>query len=218
MNRLDKILVRASQLVSIIYDPWYLPLVGILILLHCGYLGYLTTNMSLLILGAVYFFTILLPYIGVYIYRHVNGVTRHEMGQRERRLVPYVLCIICYGALLYLMLAFHFPALMMFVIAGALILQIVCAIVNQWYKISTHAAASAAFVGTLLALSLLLNVYMMGWICFSVVMCGVVCSARMILRQQTMGELALGSLVGLLTGWTSIIMLFQIAINSQQPI
>lgn len=208
METYNKYLVRAAQVISLIFHPWYIPLVGIILLLNFTYLSNLPKSMHLILIGIVYFFTILLPHITVKIYRQVNGWTSHEISQRERRLVPYVLSIICYGALLYVMRAFNAPPTIIFVIMIALAIQIICAVINHWYKISTHAAASGALVGILMAFSLMIGVYMLGWICVAILLCGMVCTARIILRQHTLMELGLGTTVGVLSGWMCSLLMF----------
>lgn len=210
MDRYNKYLIRTAQVISTVLHPWYMPLISIILLLELSYLSIMPGAMAFIMVAGVYFFTILLPHITVGVYRRVNGLSHHSMSERERRVVPYVLSIICYGALLVSMYAYRVPFIIMFVIASALLLQILCAIINRWYKISTHAAAWGAMVGMLFAFSLMLGVYMLGWICLAIIVTGVVGTARMILRQHTLSEIAIGTLVGLLSGWTSMIYMYEI--------
>lgn len=201
---MNKYLIIAAQVVSIIFTPWYLPLLGFVLLLMFSYLNVLPWELKLMMIGMVYLFTVLLPYWSVYIYRRVNGWTRHEMSQKERRIVPYVLSIMCYAALLYLMQTFHMPSFTMAVIAGALAVQIACAIVNLWIKVSTHAAAIGGILGCLMAFSLVFAFDPTRWLCLTILVAGVVCTSRMILRQHTLAELGLGLLIGILCGWGAV--------------
>ena len=76
---------------------------------------------------------------------------------------------------------------------------------NAWFKISTHAAASGGVVGALLAFSLIFSFDPTGWLCLTVLLSGLVCSARLVLRQHTMEELGYGVLVGLVCGFGGIL-------------
>lgn len=207
MEKYNKYLILTAQVVSIIFTPWYLPLLGFVLLLTFSYLNVLPWTLKLMMIGLVYLFTVLLPYWSVFAYRRVNGWTRHEMSQKERRIIPYVLSIVCYTALLYIMQAFHMPTFTMAVIAGALAIQIVCALINLWVKVSTHAAATGGIIGALMAFSLVFAFDPTGWLCLTILVCGVVCTSRMVLRQHTLGELGLGVLVGVLCGWSAVIFL-----------
>lgn len=212
----NKILVRAAQIVSIVFHPWYMPLFGIILVLSFPYFEHMPPSMSFMLVVTVFFFTILLPHIAVSIYLKVNGMTSHEMTQKERRVMPYILCIICYSALLYLLYYFHVTFYVTFVIVTALVIQLFCLLINHLYKISAHAAGSGALIGTLLGFSLLLDQYILGWICLSILMSGVVCTARMILRQHTLSELALGTLLGLICGWTTTVFMYHYMIINLQ--
>lgn len=204
MDKLNKYLILAAQIVSIIFTPWYLPLLGFVLLLTFSYLNVLPWQFKLMMIGLVYLFTVLMPYWSVYVYRRVNGWTRHEMSQKERRIVPYVLSIMCYAALLYIMQTFHMPSFTIAVIAGALAVQIACALVNLWIKVSTHAAAIGGILGSLMAFSLVFAFDPTRWLCLTILVAGVVCTSRIILRQHTLTELGLGLLIGVMCGWGAV--------------
>ena len=61
-------------------------------------------------------------------------------------------------------------------------------------------------VGALLAFSLIFSFNPTGWLCLSVLVCGMVCTARMVLRQHTYAELGWGTLIGFLSGFFSILL------------
>lgn len=44
----------------------------------------------------VYLFTILLPSVLIHIYRRYQGWSTTELGKKERRIVPYIISIVCY--------------------------------------------------------------------------------------------------------------------------
>ncbi len=200
------LLVMAAHVVSSIYSPFYLPVVAFVVLFVFSYLNLLPIHTKVVLTLMVYFFTILLPHLAIYVYRKINGWTRHQMSKRERRFVPYVLSIISYSALLYLFFRVHMPRFAMGVIVGALAIQIVCAIVNSRIKISMHAAASGGVVGALMAYSFIFAFDPTWWLCLTVLLCGMVCSARLILRQHTYAEIGWGVCVGVLSGLVSVLL------------
>lgn len=204
MDTVNKYLILTAQVVSIIFTPWYLPLLGFVLLLSFSYLKALPWQLKLMMVSIVYIFTVLLPYWSVFLYRRVNGWTSHEMSTRERRLMPYIISIACYAALLVVMNAFHMPTFAMAVITGALVIQVVCAVINVFIKISTHAAAIGGIIGALMAFSLVFAFDPTYWLCLSILVCGVVCTSRMILRQHTLTELATGVFVGWVCGWATV--------------
>lgn len=197
----------AAQVVSMLYAPFYLPVVAFIVLFMFSYLNMLPLATKAVLTLVVYFFTLLLPHIAIYAYRKINGWTRHQMSRRERRFVPYIMSIVSYAALLYLLYSIHMPRFTLGVIGGALTIQIVCAIVNSRIKISTHAAASGGVIGALMAFSFIFAFNPTWWLCLTVLLCGMVCTARLILRQHTYAEIGWGVAVGLVSGFVSVLLI-----------
>ena len=140
----NKTLILSAQAVSLLFSPFYMATIIFAILMMFSYLNLMSVADRLTGLVLVYLLTVILPRLCIFLYRKVNGWTRHQMGRRERRFVPYIISILCYGLMLYLMERLKMPRFMMGVIVCALSLQIVCALTNIWLKVSTHAAASGA--------------------------------------------------------------------------
>lgn len=200
----NKLIILMAQAVSLIFSPFYMPTLAFLMLLIFSYLNLMPWSFRLLLLLMVYTLTVILPRLCIFLYRKVNGWTRHQMGKRERRFVPYIISILSYGLLLYLMDMQKMPRFTMGVIVCALSIQVVCALVNIGMKVSTHAAASGGTIGLLMAFSLMFHFDPTFWLCCCTLLNGLVCSARLILRQHTLADLWAGTVIGVLCGFFSI--------------
>ena len=88
---------------SMVFTPFYLPIVGLLSLFFLSYLSLMPTAYKLQVLTLVYFFTILLPTVLIHLYRKYQGWNLIELGHKERRMVPYVISILCYFFCVYIM-------------------------------------------------------------------------------------------------------------------
>ncbi len=198
-------LVLTAQVISVVFSPFYLPVVAFVALFLFSYLNMLPFFTKLVLTFIVYAFTVVLPHVTIMLYRRLNGWTRHQLGKRERRYVPYVLSIVSYAALLYLLYSLHMPRFTLGVITGALAIQLVCALLNTWIKVSTHAAASGGVVGALIAFSMIFSFDPTGWLCLTILLSGMVCTARLILRQHTLREMGWGVVVGLVCGFVCIL-------------
>ena len=200
-----KKIILAARIMSAVFTPFYLPLVGLIALFTFSYLGLLPWGFKLLVLGMVYLFTILMPTLIIHLYRRCQGWTLIELGAKERRMVPYAVSIFCYFACYYLMAMLHIPSFMARILMAALLIQIVCAIVNVWWKISTHTAAIGGVTGALMAFAFLFAFNPTWWLCFTVLVSGMVGSSRIILRQHTLSQVTVGYITGLLIGFGVII-------------
>lgn len=154
---------------SMVFTPFYLPIVGLMALFTFSYMSLLPWQYKLVVLGMVYVFTILLPTLLIHLYRRYQGWSLLEIGSKERRMIPYVISILCYFCCYYLMTMFHMPSFMARILVAALMIQIACAIINVWWKISTHTAAIGGVTGALVAFSLLFAFNPIWWLCVVII-------------------------------------------------
>ncbi len=90
-----KNIILAARLFSMLFAPFYLPLVGLIALFLFSYLSLLPLFYKIFVLSLVCVFTILIPTLLIRLYRHYQGWTLIELGHKERRMVPYVLSNVC---------------------------------------------------------------------------------------------------------------------------
>lgn len=203
----NKYLILAAQVVSMLFSPFYFPVVAFIVLFLFSYMKLFPPGYKISLLAMVYVFTIVTPRLGIYAYRRINGWTRHQLGRRQRRFVPYLLSIASYACLLYVMQRMHMPRFTLSIIITALALQILCALLNSVMKISTHSAAAAGVVGMLLAFSMLFAFDPTYWLCLTILMTGAVNTARLILRQHTLLQIGISNIAGFLCGLLTILLI-----------
>lgn len=201
-----KHIIIAARVMSLIFTPFYLPLVGLLILFLLSYLSLLPIVYKLIVVGIVYFFTVLMPTILIHLYRRCQGWSLIELGRKERRMVPYVISIACYLLCTYIMESMHIPHFMGSILIAALIIQIVCALINVWWKISTHTAAIGGVTGALFAFGELFNFNPVGWLCVVFILSGLLGTSRIILRQHSLPQVLAGYAIGVAVGMSILFM------------
>ena len=188
-----------------IFTPFYLPLVSLIALFLFSYMSNLPLGYKLQVLTIVYAFTILLPTVMIYMYRRYQGWTSTQMGKKERRMVPYITSIMCYFLCYYIMIVLRIPQFMANIVVTALMIQVVCALINVWWKISIHMAGIGGMAGALFAVSLVFEFNPTLWFSIIVMTAGVVGTARMILRQHSLQQIVAGFAVGLVCGFFLIL-------------
>ena len=192
---------------SIVFTPFYLSLVGLMALFTFSYLSLLPWQYKATVLALVYIFTILAPTLLIRVYRRNRGWTLHQLGVKERRAVPYVISIVCYFACCYVMALFHIPHFMISILIAALLIQIVCALINTWWKISTHTAAIGGVAGALMAFAFIFMFNPIWWLCLVLIVAGLVGTSRMVLRQHSLNEITLGFLLGTACSFATVALL-----------
>lgn len=193
----EKILVRTARVVSVLFTPFSIPLVAFFILFVFSYLRIMPVQYKLIVLGVVGCFTIFMPVLTIFLFRKINGLTSSQVLERERRYMPFILTIISYLFCLFMMYRLNIPWYMTGIILAALLMWIVCVVVNLKWKLSEHMAGAGAIIGGLVAFSALFGYNPVGWLCVFILVAGVLGTARIILRHHTLGEVLGGFAVGL---------------------
>jgi membrane-associated phospholipid phosphatase len=193
----EKNIILTARIMSMIFTPFYLPLVGLVILFVFSYMSLLPLAYKLPMLLYVYFFTILTPSLLIHLYSKFQGWTSRELGRKERRLVPYIISILCYFGCFFLMEYHNTPRVISIILVAALVIQMICAFINIWWKISTHTAAIGGVAGGLVTYSIAFSFNPIWWLSFVILLAGMVGSARMILRQHSLSQVVAGFFVGL---------------------
>lgn len=191
-----RFIIRTARVISIIFTPFYLPILGLLVLFLFSYLSLLPLSYKIALLSIVLFFTALLPTMLIRLYRKYNGWTLIELGQREKRMVPYVISIASYICGIYTLRSLNIPHFIGSILTAAIVIQIVCAVTNIWWKISTHMAAIGGVSGALLIFGIVFHFNPLLWFSILMLLSGIVGSSRMILRQHSLSQVVGGYVVG----------------------
>ena len=192
----EKNIIFTARIMSMIFTPFYLPIVGLIALFIFSYMSLLPMMYKLVMLAMVYLLTVVAPSLLIHLYRLCQGWTSHELGRKERRLVPYIISIVCYFACFFWMEYRNTPRVISIIVVVALTIQMVCALINVWWKISTHTAAIGGVAGGLVSYSIAFSFNPLWWLCFVLILAGAVGTARMILRQHSLSQVITGFLVG----------------------
>ena len=153
----DKTLIRTAKVISAVFTPFSIPFLAFLVLFIFSYLRIMPLQYKLIVLGVVYCFTILMPTLTIFIFRKINGFSPEELVERKRRYIPFILTITSYVFCLLMMHRLNIPWYMTGIILSALVVMIICVIVNLKWKLSEHMAGAGAVIGGLVAFSALFS-------------------------------------------------------------
>ena len=194
----DRTLIRTARVISAVFTPFSIPFLAFLILFLFSYLRIMPIQYKLIVLGVVYCFTILMPTLTIFLFRKINGFSPEDLGERKRRFMPFLLTITSYVFCLVMMHRLNIPWYMTGIILAALIMMVICIIVNLEWKLSEHMAGVGAIVGGLVSFSALFGYNPIWWLCLFILIAGVLGTARIILQHHTLGEVLVGFVVGLI--------------------
>ena len=203
----EKGIILTARVISMVFTPFYLPTVGLVALFMFSYMSQMPWSYKFQLLTMVYLLTVVLPTVLIHFYRRHHGWSLIDLGQKERRAVPYVISILCYFLCIYLMEFLHIPHFMMSIVTAALFIQITCAMINVWWKISTHTAAIGGVAGGLFVFAEFFGFNPVWWLSLTLILAGILGTSRMILRQHSLAQVVAGFFVGLVCAIIGILFL-----------
>ena len=193
-----------AQVLAVVFQPAFYPLVGFSILFTLTYLSMLPWEFKLWVLLAVYVFSVAIPYAMTFLIRKTNGWSRHDLHQQHRRYIVYMINIISYLSCMYVCHKLYLPSFMGAILVVSLLVQCACVITNMWYKVSMHSAGTGVIIGALLAYSHIFAFNPTWWLCISILLSGAVMSSRMLLKGNTLGQVLTGTAIGIVCGVVGI--------------
>ena len=194
----EKRLRTASRIISGIFNPFIIPFGGFLVLFLFSYLRIMPFQYKLIVLAVVYCFTILMPMLTIFLFQKINGWGIKELSHREKRFIPYILTIMAYVFCLLMMYKLNLPRYMSGIILATLIAMVICIFINLKWKISEHMTGMGGVVGGLIAFSFLFNYNPVWWLCFFILIAGMLGTSRIILKQHTLGQVLSGFVVAVI--------------------
>ena len=200
-----KSFIRFANIYSAVFSPFYAPLWAFIWLFLFSYLRLWPWQYKVFILVIVCVFTILLPTLTIDLFRRLNRWTNWQLSHRKHRHLPYLVTIACYVACEWLFIQMNTALFMRGMILATLVAGVGCAIVNIWWKVSTHMAGMGGLFGTVISFSYLFYFNPIIPMCCLLLLSGVMGTSRMILRQHTLSQVIVGFLIGAFSAMTFIL-------------
>lgn len=201
-----------SQIISWVFMPLLMPIYALLLVMfipsnidfiqndQCMYAMDLQFKKAFLYMFLI--FIVLAPGVSFLLLKRSGFVGSIEMEERKERFIPiivmFIYCLVLFFYILYLIDANRLivPKFLSNLPLSGAIVTAVFLIVNRWKKISIHAAAAGILVGFILAYILQQIEYELWIFIISILIAGVVMSARLYLQKHTLSEVIIGLIIG----------------------
>lgn len=201
-----KVLLAISRFLTSLCNPIFIPTIGFVALFTISYLIVFPIQYKLSVLGLIFSLTYLMPVALIAFYLKLNRWTyRSLIVHRERRLIPYLLVVICYVCCLYIMYRINMPRCMMGIVVSALMSMIICMFVNHFWKVSVHMAGMGQLIGGFIAFSLIFYYNPIVWLSLFILLAGAQGSSSIIVRHHSLAQVLVGQFLGLVCGLSGIL-------------
>jgi len=191
-----KYLIKFANIFSAVFSPFYAPFWAFMWLFLFSYLRMWPIEYKGFIIGIVLMFTIIIPRLTIELFRRVNKWTHWQLSHREHRHMPYFITIASYVACVLLFMQLNTALFMRGIMLATLVTSLVCALINAWWKVSTHMAGMGGLFGTVISFSYLFYFNPIFPMCCMLLLAGIMGTSRMILRQHSLSQVIVGFLIG----------------------
>ncbi len=202
MNRftVNKFIAGLAGGMSTVLSPLLMPTYGVFIVFWVSVLCLLPYGTRVSVLLMCMGITCILPLIFLSVLHHFKLIKDLHVNVREQRLIPYLFTSLCYLVAAYYLFYRHSPQWFIMFMVGSAVTVLVMALVNLKWKISAHMAGIGGVVALIYQIHVQgLNAFDLLWLmCFSVVVAGLLGSARMVLRRHDVWQVLAGAVVGFL--------------------
>ena len=126
-----------------------------------------------------------------------------KLISRKERIIPYITGTLYYAVAVYHVIYTHEPQWLVMFFAGGALACLVSTIVNLWWKISAHMAGMGGLLALLwqidaMNLEVVDKPHMMIYILIAIFLCGLLGTARLLLKRHTLPQIIAGFLNGLI--------------------
>jgi len=143
--------------------------------------------------------TFIFPVISVLIFKLKGSIKSLHLETTQERRYPFLITAISYMLGYYLLQRLELPTIFNRVILGATVSVTLSVIITLGWKISVHSIGIGGIIGTLLAMSQILFVDVRLPLIISIIVAGIIGSARLSLKEHSPSQIYSGILIGFLS-------------------
>jgi membrane-associated phospholipid phosphatase len=202
----------ASQIISWVFLPLFMPIYGLLVVMYLPSLEndffqantfyWLDPNVKITIISLFMIFSVVAPSFSLLMLKRRNKISNIEIDNREERGVPITITAI-YSVILAVFLLVKapngiLPKATYALPWGGMIGIVLAGLINRYEKISLHGMGAGMLFGFFVAYYQNQNDYFFLPIVLSVLIGGLVMSARVYLGKHTLRQVLTGYLLGFL--------------------
>lgn len=201
----NNVIDKCCTLLSWVFVPLLMPLYGLLLAFNLSILTFMPISAKWTYALITVGITVILPMLLIFMLKKAGVVHDIGLNGRKERFLPYLISILSMGGLGWFMWTKGAPMWLVMFYGGGAVAGAVNTIVNFRWKISAHAAGIAGVV------ALLIRIIstgfplpsIQGWLIASIVVSGLLGSARIWQGRHTMWQV----LAGYVVGFTSVILM-----------
>jgi len=184
---------------SYLFHPLLMPLLGVIFMFYSGsYVSYLPSDVKRIILLVIGANTLGLPLLMMPLFIQFGAIKSITMESHKERILPLTFMLIPYVLSVYFLVKLPIPSIIAAFMLGASLAVVSCLIVSYWWKISIHLVGIGGLVGFLIAFSIRLYTDVLPFLLISILIAGLLASARLFSKAHRPLQVYIGFILGFL--------------------
>ena len=195
-----RFIVGAARFFSTVLSPLLMPSYGMFLILWGSFLSAQPAGQRIAVLIIMFGITCILPMFFISLLHNLKVIRDKRLNSAKERFWPYLLAILCYVGACFYLGHIHAPQWVIAFAAGGALACLISMVVNMWWKISAHMAGIAGLVALIYSMhTQMLEAFNLKWVFVAtLLLAGILGSARIILRHHTLAQVLAGALNGYL--------------------
>jgi len=191
-----------AQINSYLFHPLFVPLYVTFFLLYIhpnAFIGFSDLNRMQVIL-IVTINVLFFPLISVLLLKAVGFIDSIYLRTQKDRIIPYMACgIFFFWAFNVFKQQTQYPSIFVVYLLGLFLASSAALIANIYFKVSMHAIGMGGWLGLFLLICYSQNILMTWPLSLVLLLTGMVCTSRMILKSHTPLDIYSGLFIGIVT-------------------
>jgi len=188
---------NAAKIISISFHPLLMPLYGLLVIFFAPTLfWYLPIRVKEILFFIFLINNVLIPLSLLPFLRYRNIISSWVIEERRERVIPLLASSLLYSVTSFLMFRLQIPVFVKAYTYSLAVLAVILLIINLSWKISLHSAGAGAMSALIFVLSVKMGVPLPFQLAATLLLSGVVMSARMMLNSHEPKQVYGGFITG----------------------
>jgi len=188
---------KAAKTISVIFHPILIPLYGLILIFSVPTIySYLSLPVKKILILTMLVNNIVLPLSLLIFLKMRNHISSWEMESRKERMLPLFFTTILYAITSYLVINYPVPNFIKTYFIGIFFVASSITVINNWWKISIHAAGAGMLTALMLMLSFQMYHIMLLPLMATITIAGLILSSRLRLNFHTPAQVWIGFLLG----------------------
>lgn len=195
-KKIKKVFKNIAKAISFLFFPLLIPVYGTFMLFSMKLFTYYPTPYIEKAKSTIIIFGVILPCIVFIALKLVKAISDVRLPKKEERLAPFICIAFCYLCCAYILFRCAMPLWVINLILSVTIVILIESIISIFWKISGHATSMGMLIGAIMVAGYHTYSNVNVTLIISLLIAGVVGTARMYLNRHTTGQIILGFLFG----------------------